>query len=301
MLGYLNPIITCLDSEDKMGEIQIQSDENTITERLREELSKSEPTRKKRIIEKFILAALGSIPWVGGFLSAAASYKAENGSIKLNNLQTQWLEEHQAKLHALRETLQDIERRFEKLGGSIDERIQSDEYLGLVRKAFRAWDAADTDEKRRYAANIVTNCAGTRVCSDDVVRLFLDWLELYHESHFAVIREIFKNPSATRFEIWSDIYGELPREDSAEADLFKYLIRDLSTGGVIRQERDVNHLGQFVRKKPHRTRKGSTPTTIESAFEDSKPHILTELGKQFVHYTMNEVVTRISGPDSTTS
>jgi hypothetical protein len=281
--------------------MQSQSDENVIIERLRDELAKSEPTRKKRIIEKFILAALGSIPWVGGFLSAAASYKAEDGSVKQNNLQTQWLEEHQAKLGALRATLEEIQRRFESLGDSIDERIQSEEYLGLVRKAFRAWDEADTEEKRRYTANIVTNSAGTRVCSDDVVRLFLDWLELYHESHFAVIREIFNNPGSTRFEIWSELYGEVPREDSAEADLFKFLIRDLSTGGVVRQERDVNHLGQFVRKKPRQTRKGTAPTTMESAFEDSKSYVLTELGKQFVHYTMNEVVTRISGPDSTTS
>ena len=30
--------------------------------------------------------------------------------------------------------------------------------------------------------------------------------------------------------------------------------------------------------------------------EASKPYVLTELGKQFVHYTMNEVVTRIAGP-----
>lgn len=137
------------------------------------------------------------------------------------------------------------------------------------------------------------NAAGTRVCSDDVVRLFLDWLTLYHESHFAVIREIFKNPGSSRFEIWTALYGKLPREDSAEADLFKLLIRDLSTSGVVRQERDVNSLGQFVRKTPVRTRRGSAPTTMESAFEDSKPYILTELGKQFVHYTMNEVVSRI--------
>lgn len=279
-----------------MTDTQLLSDENAIVERLREELAKSEPTRKKRIVEKFVLAALGSIPWVGGFLNAAASYKAEDGSIKQNNLQTQWLEEHQGKLNDLRGALEEIQCRFERLGESIDERIQSEEYLGLVRKAFRVWDDADTSEKRSYAANIVTNAAGTRVCSDDVVRLFLDWLGLYHESHFAVIREIYSNPASTRFEIWSEIYGDVPREDSAEADLYKFLIRDLSTGGVIRQERDINHLGQFVRKKPLRTRKGMAPTTIESAFEDSKPYVLTELGKQFVHYTMNEVVTRIGGP-----
>ena len=31
---------------------------------------------------KFVLTASGSIPWVSDFLSAAASYKAEEGSIK---------------------------------------------------------------------------------------------------------------------------------------------------------------------------------------------------------------------------
>jgi hypothetical protein len=165
----------------------------------------------------------------------------------------------------------------------------------LVRKAFRAWDEADTQEKRHYVANIITNAAGTRVCSDDVVRLFLDWLELYHEAHFAVIREIYSNPGSSRFEIWSNLYGETPKENSAEADLFKLLIRDLSTGGVVRQERDVNHLGQYVRKTPQRKRSTSPPSTLESAFDDTKPYVLTELGKQFVHYTMNEVVARIEG------
>jgi len=32
---------------------------------------------------------------------------------------------------------------------------------------------------------------------------------------------------------------------------------------------------------------------MESAFEDTKPYVLTGLGKQFVHYTMSEVVPRI--------
>ena len=274
------------------------SDDKAIVERLRAELAKTNPTRKRRAIEKFFLAALGSIPWVGGFLSAAAAFKVEETSLKSNSLQTEWLEEHQEKLQALQETLAEIQRRFEALGPTIDERIQSEEYLGLVRKAFRVWDESDTEEKRRYTANVVTNSAGTRVCSDDVIRLFIDWLELYHEAHFAVIREIFQNPGSTRFDIWSGIYGETPREDSAEADLYKMLIRDLNIGGVIRQIRDTNESGQFIRKRPKRTRPGHASTTMESAFEDSKPYVLTELGKQFVHYTMNEVVTRIAGPNA---
>lgn len=269
-------------------------DDIDIVEKLRTELAKSEPSRRRRIIEKFVLAVLGSIPWVGGFLSAAASYKAEDETLKQDSLQTQWLEEHQQKISLLRDTLEEIRQRFETLGVEIEERIQSEEYLALVRKAFRIWDETDTVEKRRYIANIVTNAAGTRICSDDVVRLFLDWLELYHEVHFAVIREIFRNPGSTRFDIWSELYGSIPRENSAEADLFKLMVRDLSTGGVIRQERDVNELGQFVRKRPQHTRRGTAPTTMESAFEDTKSYVLTDLGKQFVHYTMNEVVARIS-------
>jgi hypothetical protein len=276
-------------------------DEKAIVERLRSELERARPTRKRRAIEKFFLAALGSIPWVGGFLSAAAAFKVEEASLKSNSLQTEWLEEHQEKLQALQETLAEIQRRFEALGPAVEERIQGKEYLGLVRKAFRVWDEADTAEKQRYVANLVTNSAGTRVCSDDVVRLFIEWLELYHEVHFAVIREIFGNPGSTKFDIWSGIYGDIPREDSAEADLYKRVMRDLSTGNVIRQVRDTNELGQFIRRRPQRTRRGATSTTLESAFEDTKPHVLTELGKQFVHYTMNEVVTRISGPGDSES
>ena len=277
-----------------MTKPQLPTQEEGIVEKLRSELAKSEPTRKRRIVEKFVLAALGSIPWVGGFLSAAANYKTEEGALLQDSIQTQWLEEHQTKLIALRETLRDVQKRFETMGEVVEERIQSEEYLGLVRKAFRAWDDADTEEKRRYAANVVTNAAGTRVCSDDVVRLFLDWLELFHEAHFAVIREIYENPGTTRFDIWSDLYGEVPKDNSAEADLFKVLIRDLSTGGVVIQEKDVNQLGQYVRKRPTRSR-GPAPTTMETPFEGTKPYVLTELGKQFVHYTMNEVVTRIEG------
>jgi len=159
-------------------------------------------------------------------------------------------------------------------------------------RAFRTWDRAETDDKRRYVANLVTNAAGARLCSDDVVRLFVDWLNLYHEIHFAVVREIYRNPGSTRFEIWEALYGAPTRDDSAEADLYRLLIRDLSTGEVIRQERETTGDGRFVRKRAARNRKLSSGT-IESAFEDSKPYVLTELGKQFVHYTMNEVVQRI--------
>lgn len=270
----------------------IAHDEGAVAE-IRSALAKTSVSPRRRVVEKFILAALGSIPWVGGFISAAASLKTDQRGMAKDNLQTRWLEEHSKKMVQLSETLSEIADRFDTIGESIDERLQSEEYLSLVRDAFRAWDRAETEDKRRYVANLVTNAAGSRICSDDVVRLFVNWLAQYHEIHFAVMREIYKNPGATRYEVWEALYGEPQREDSAEADLYRLLIRDLSTGGVIRQPRDITVDGRFLRKRPVRNRKTSVSPTMESAFEDSKPYVLTELGKQFVHYTMNEVVARL--------
>jgi hypothetical protein len=265
-----------------------------VIETMRAEIDKSESSSgPRRAIEKLILAALGSIPWVGILVSSAASTKSEEEANHQNYLLRLWVEEHRRRLMALGQILQEVQSRFENFGEEINERIQSEAYLALVRKAFRAWDQSDTEEKRGMLGNVVINAGSTRACPDDVIRLFIDWTELYNEVHFAVIREIFHNPGSTRFEVWSAIYGEVPREDSEEADLFKFLIRDLSAGGVIRQERDVNSLGQFVRKKPMKRR--GIPTTLESAFEDTKPYVLTQLGRKFVHYTMNETVTRLSG------
>ena len=259
---------------------------------MRAELDESEWSGPRRPVEKLILAALSSIPWVGTLVSAVTSTKTEEEGKFQNYLLRLWVEEHRRRLIMLGRTFQEVQSRFENFGDEINERIEGEAYLALVRKAFREWDQSDTEEKRRMLGNVVINAGNTRACPDDVIRLFIDWTALYNEVHFAVIREIFHNPGSTRFEIWSAIYGELPREDSEEADLFKFLIRDLSTGGVVRQERDVNNLGQFVRKKPMRRR--GTPSTLESAFEDTKPYVLTQLGRKFVHYTMNETVTRLS-------
>lgn len=266
--------------------------QDSAIEHIKQELSNINQSTKKRVLEKFSLAALGSIPWVGGFISAAISLKTEEGTLKTDSLQTQWLEEHQKKIDQLTQTLASIALRFEQLGEDIFERIESESYLILVKKAFQSWDNATTDEKRQYVANLITNASSTSLCSDDIIRLFIDWLNLYHEIHFSVIREIYSNPGSTRYDIWIAIYGEFPREDSAEADLFKLLIRDLSTGGVIRQARDTNYDGQFLKKA--RARSSHASNTLESAFEDSKPYVLTELGSQFVHYTLNDVVTRVN-------
>lgn len=272
---------------------ELDPEEQKALEMLNAALADTTAGRRARVLEKFMLAAVGSIPWVGGFLSAAASIRSTEAAARTNTVQTKWLEEHADKIASLEKSLALIIQRFESFGSQVDERLESEDYLGLVRKAFRVWDRSDTEEKRSAIRNLVSNAAGTRVCSDDVVRLFIDWLSAYHEAHLAVVRHVYLNPGVTRYEIWCAIYGEdIPREDSAEADLFRLIIRDLSTGGVIRQARETDDFGRFLKRRPSRSSSRGSRVT-ESSFDDAKPYVLTELGSQFVHYALTETTRQI--------
>ena len=265
-------------------------DQNKI-EVFREKLDISIPEEKKRRYERFFLAVLSSIPWIGGVLGAVAGLSAEQDQSKANQLYRQWLEEHTEKAKQLSNVIVEILNRLDSFGEEIQKRIESEDYLNLIRKGFRSWDQADTEEKRKLIKNLLMNAGATQLCPDDLVRLFIDWIDLYHEVHFKVIKEIHQNKGITRGGIWDKIHPTRPREDSAEADLFRLLIRNLSTGGVIRQHREINYYGQFEKKE----RRPSSSDTMKSAFDDNDQYELTELGRQFVHYTMNEAVTRIEG------
>lgn len=197
---------------------------------------------------RFVVAALSSIPWVGGFIAASASLSAEREQEGINELQRLWLEEHKEKLKELSATLADIFVRLDNFGDDVKQRIESPEYLALVKKAFRSWDEADTEIKKLMFKKLITNAGAINLCPDDLIRLFLHWIEQYDETHFIVIKEIYRHPNTTREQIWNNIHNVRPREDSSEADLFRYLIRDLSTGGVIRQARETDMSGHFLKR-----------------------------------------------------
>jgi hypothetical protein len=189
------------------------------------EIERFTPDRRKRIQEAIVLAALGGIPWIGAIMAAAGSYRAGESAARTDDLFTQWLNKHEHRFKDLKGSLEGVLGRLESLGEQIYERIESAEYLTLVRKAFRQWDQAGTQEKRELIVKLITHAAGTRICSDDILRLFLDWMEQYHEAHFALIKEIFKQPGLTRYDIWVAVYGDIvPREDAPEADLYRMLI-----------------------------------------------------------------------------
>jgi len=271
---------------------KLTSTENTLIERL------SGGRGKK--YARFVVAALSSIPWIGGVIAAAASLSAEKDQARINDLQRLWLEEHKEKIKELSATFVEIFSRLDNFGAEVQERIESPAYLALVKKNFRSWDEADTQEKKQMLKKLITNAGAITLCPDDLIRLFISWIDQYHEAHFMVIKEVYKNPGTTRAHIWDKVHGQRPREDSSEADLFRYLIRDLSTGGVIRQKRDTDAHGSFIRKDTRGQSHENPSRVMESAFENTKPYVLTELGKKFVHYVMEDVVPQLGDQKGST-
>jgi len=244
---------------------------------------------------RFALACLGAAPIVGGAISGIAGTWSEKEQERFNKIFSTWLKLQEDEIKEIGITIMEVMVRLDQADEEIRRRIESPEYLKLIKKSFRDWSAAESEEKRILIRNLLTSAASTRICSDDVVRLFIEWVSRYSEGHFAVLKEVYKNPRITRGQIWQNIHDEDAREDSADADLFRLLVHDLSLGRVIRQHRETDYEGNFIKQKPQKRSSGSG--TMTSAFDEDKEYELTELGNQFVHYTMNEIVPKIeSGP-----
>ena len=246
-------------------------------------------------IARFAMAFLGgALPLVGGAVSGAAGAWSETEQDHFNRVAASWLQLQKDEIKEIGITIAEILSRLDLNDENIRKRIESPEYLSLLKKCFRDWSAAESEAKRLLVRNLLTNAAVNKICGDDVVRMFIQWIEDYSEMHFKVIRWVYQHVGCTRKRIWSGVHGAQVREDSAEADMFKLLIRDLSTGSVIRQHRQRDYHGHWI--KTPATRRGEPSQTMTSAFDDEKPYELTELGTQFVRYTMDEVMPRIAAP-----
>lgn len=122
-----------------MGEKSLDSNPtDNAVQLIQAELDKAQTSKSRRIGHKFFLAALSAIPWVGGFIAAAASISKDETEVKGDELRTRWLEEHQRKIDQLRQTLERICERFDNLGPDIEERIQSPEYVRTTEFNLRA-------------------------------------------------------------------------------------------------------------------------------------------------------------------
>jgi len=238
--------------------------------------------------------ASGMIPFIGGVLSAIASTWGEAEQEHANNMLRQWIQMLEDELREKGKTIAEILARLDMNDAETLKRVESPEYQSLLKKSFRKWSSIDSESKREKIRNILSHAAATRLVSDDVVKMFIDWIEVYSDFHFEVIGQIYQNEGTTRGQIWDQLGRQQVPENSAEADLYRMLIRDLSIGGVIRQHRETDYYGNFVKKTPPRAPKGQGSRTMISAFDRSEQYELTELGKQFVHYAMNELAPRLT-------
>lgn len=260
----------------------------------------SSPEEPKRVpcgavIRGAINSFGGLIPVLGGLLSAAAGAWSEQEQEKFNQFLKQWIKMLEDEVREKAQTVLEIISRLDMHDEEIAKRVSSDEYQSLLRKGFREWSAAESEKKRQLFRNILANAAASRVVSDDVVRLFIDWLKTYSELHFDVVGKIYNHSGITRGGIWAALGREAVREDSADADLFRLLVRDLSMGGIIRQHRETDYAGNFVKKSAPRRGPGQrASSTMKSAFDDDDAYELTELGDQFVHYAMSDLPPKIS-------
>ena len=245
-----------------------------------------------KVAGRALLNTAGAVPFIGGLFSAAAGYWSDREQEEVNNFFRHWLSMLEDELKEKQLTMLEVITRLDLHDEEIKERIKSTEYQSLVRKCFREWSAAESESKRVFVRNILANAASARLTSDDVVRLFLEWLKNFSDMHFEVIAAVFNRDGITRGEIWRQIGRGSVREDSAEADLFKLLIRDLSTGSIIRQHRERDYLGNAIPKpKSRRVPGGKSPV---SAFDEEEGYELTAIGRQFVHYAMNDITPKIA-------
>lgn len=248
---------------------------------------------KSKYTRAALNAASGLIPFAGGVLSAISGKWSEQEQDQVNRFFKYWVQGIEDELKEKEKTLLEIMSRLDLQDEQISERVQSKEYQSLVRKTFRDWAATESEKKREFVRNILSNAASSSLASDDVIRLFMEWIDIYSEMHFQVIGVIYNASGISRGEIWRRIGRESVREDSADADVYKLLIRDLSTGGIIRQQREVDYHGNFVAKPKAKKSRSGTSRTMKSAFDEEELYVLTDLGQQFIHYAMTDLPIRI--------
>jgi hypothetical protein len=237
----------------------------------------------------------GAIPFFGGLFSAAAGAWSEAEQERVNRFIRHWLKMMEAEMAEKQQTVIEIMQRLDMHDEEISKRVSSEEYQSLLRKGFRDWAGAESEEKRILIRNVLANAGATQLTSDDVIRLFLEWIKTYSELHFSVVAKIYNNSGITRGDVWVALGRSPVREDSADADLFRLLFRDLSTGGIVRQHRETDYAGNFIRKTPTRhPAQAGGPCAVKSAFDDEDGYELTQLGQQFVHYAMTDLPLKLN-------
>src|ERR1700722_2029002 len=99
-------------------------------------------------IARFALACLGAIPVAGGVFSGAGGAWSEAEQAHFNKVFASWLKLQEDEVREIGITIAEILSRLDLNDEEVSKRIESPEYLKLIKKSFRDWSAAESEEKR---------------------------------------------------------------------------------------------------------------------------------------------------------
>jgi hypothetical protein len=240
------------------------------------------------------VAIASAIPGVASIAAAQQSLRDDRLAAEVREILEDWLESLEHRVVLLRRDTNWLIGRIEELGDEAIVSAQRPEFLTLVRKAFMAWDRADSDSKRHYLVQLLVNHAGAPLTDDDVVRLFVDWIDRFDESHFRILRSVYRHRPANKLIAGRELFGaQLPVDASAKAGLFRELWRELNMGSLVRDARAIEG-GRFRRKETSRTPRGARSPYLDPTFDEDEVE-LTELGSEFVQYVLGDQIRRL-GP-----
>ena len=131
-----------------------------------------EDGKAKKAARGALQDASGAVPLVGGILSAIAGAWSENEQAKVNRFFEQWVRMLEEEIREKEATVIEIMARLNLQDEKIATRVESREFQSLVKKTFRDWAGAESEDKRVLIRNVLSNAAASTVSSDDVVRMF---------------------------------------------------------------------------------------------------------------------------------
>lgn len=107
-------------------------------------------SKGSKVVRGALQAAGGAVPFVGGVFSAIASAWSENEQDKVNKFFQHWVKMLEDELKEKEETIVEIMARLDLQDEAISVRVESRSYQSLVKKTFREWSCAESEEKREY-------------------------------------------------------------------------------------------------------------------------------------------------------
>ena len=100
-----------------------------------------------KVVRGALQVVSGAVPFVGGVLSAAVGAWSEQEQAKVNRFFEQWVKMLQDEIREKEATIIEIMARLDLQDERIAARIESREYQSLLKKTFREWSGAESEEK----------------------------------------------------------------------------------------------------------------------------------------------------------